>query len=283
MTRWLLIGACLLFSTVAHAQEIRQRVLLTDGTVIVGVVADTTADPVVVQTPSGVEQRVPRNRVARIEPLVGRFTRTDPTRTRLVFSPTGRTLGRRGQTRLGLLSVIVPNVTHAVSSRLDIGTAGLFMFGGDTGGILVPGAKLQVYSSPNHAVAIGTTALIPVGGGEFDGNLGLTPYLAATIGDASSAVTASVTGFIGRGANTEDLEVAEGVLLSLGGEAQVSNSIKVLGEVLVPIGGDETGAVVLPGVRFFGDRFSADLFGFVAISEGDVTGFAPLGSFSYNF
>ena len=268
----------------ALAQNAAQRVVLTDGSIVVGVVEDAEADPVVVQTASGVEQRIPRDRVARIEALAGgRFTRTDPTRTRLVFSPTGRTLGRRGQTRLGLLAVIVPNVTYAPSSRVDVGAAGIVTFGGGGGeGVVVPGVKVQAVDAPGVAVALGASAVVPFSPGD-DVAFAVTPYVAATVGDEVRAATLGVTGFFGGNASSGDFDVADGVLLSLGGEVQVANSVKVLGEVLVPIGAGTSGALVLPGVRFFGDRFAADLFGFVGFFEGEVGGFAPLGSFTYNF
>ncbi len=286
MSRSLLLWILVTLASAAHAQDATRRVILTDGTVLVGTVVDEAADPVVVLTAGGVEQRVPRDRLARIEPLVGgRFTRADPTRTRLVFSPTGRTLGRRGQTRLGLLAVVVPNVTYAASSRVDVGTAGILSFGSDGGGgVLVPGVKVQAVDAPGLAVALGASAAIPVStGDDFDGSFALTPYVAATLGNDVRAATLGVTGFFGASLSSGDVDVADGVLVSLGGEIQVSNSVKVIGEVLVPVGAGETGVLVLPGVRFFGDRFAADLFGFIASIDGEVGGFAPLGSFTYNF
>ena len=100
--------ALLFLAPALHAQtdgELR-RVVLIDGTVIVGTVVDESADPVVVVTEAGVEQRVPRAQVELVAPLIeGRFFRIDPTRTRLVLTPTGRTLGA-GRTRVGTLLYI---------------------------------------------------------------------------------------------------------------------------------------------------------------------------------
>lgn len=282
MHRLLLLLVCLL-SAAASAQDAPRRVVLTDGSVVVGVVSDEAADPVVVLTASGVEQRIPRARVARIEALAGgRFARVDPTRTRLVFSPTGRTLGRRGQTRLGLLSVVVPNVTYAVTPSVDVGGAGVFVFGDGGGGILVPGVKAQVVRAPGLDVALGASLAVPLGA-DLDGGVAVTPYVAATVGSETRAATVGVTGLIGGSYETGDFEAADGVLVSVGGELQVSNSVKLLAEAVVPIAEGDTGAIVIPGVRFFGDRFSADVFGFVAVGGGDTYGFAPLGSFTYNF
>lgn len=279
-----LLFAVLLASAV-QAQSEPRRVILVDGTVVVGTVVDETADPVVVVTASGVEQRIPRAQVRSIEALAsGRFTRVDPTRTRLVFSPTGRTLGRAGQVRLGLLSVVIPTATYAVSSRVDLGGAGILVFGGGGGGVLVPGVKVQVVGTPGFNLALGASAAIPFSTDDFfDGSFGLTPYAAGTVGSETASLTIGVTGLIGGSFSSGDFEAADGVILSVGGERQVSNSVKLLGEVLVPIGEGSTGVGVLPGVRFFGDRFSADLFGVIGYAEGEMGGFAPLGSFSYNF
>lgn len=284
--RALLLAAVFLLPALAWAQDAPRRVVLTDGTVVVGVVADEAADPIVVTTASGVEQRVPRARVARIEPLVGgRFTRVDPTRTRLVFSPTGRTMGQQGQTRLGVLSVVIPNVTYAVTPRVDLGAATFFTFGsGGVGGVLVPGAKAQVVSMPGLDAAVGASVAVPFSSGDdFDGSFAVTPYAAVSVGDVTRSATVGVTGFIGGSASQGDLTVGDGVLLSVGGEYQLTNGLKLLGEVLLPIGEGDTGVLVLPGIRFFGDRFSADIFGFVASGGGDTFGFAPLGSFTYTF
>jgi|GEM_PF-5825010 len=283
MRSFLLLLVLAITTTVATAQDATRRVVLTDGTVVVGVVDDEAADPVVVRTPSGVEQRIPRDRVARIEGLAsGRFARVDPTRTRLVFSPTGRTLGRRGQTRLGLLSVVIPNVTYAVTPTVDIGGAGVLVFGSGGGGVLVPGIKAQVVRTDGLDVALGGSVVVPLAEGT-DGGIAVTPYLAATFGDAARAATVGVTGFIGGSLSSGEFETADGVLLTVGGEVQVSNSVKLLAEALVPIAEGDSGVLVLPGVRFFGDRFSADVFGVIGSLGGEVAGFAPLGSFTYNF
>ena len=75
----------LLLASAAQAQPAPdlRRVVLVDGTTLVGIVEDESADPVVVRMRDGIEQRIPRARVAEIAPLAGgRFARVDPTRTR---------------------------------------------------------------------------------------------------------------------------------------------------------------------------------------------------------
>lgn len=282
----LLLSSTLLSASAAHAQptdDVR-RVVLTDGTVLVGTVDDETADPVVVRTRDGVEQRVPRARVAEITSLIGgRFTRLDPTRTRALVSPTGRTLGG-GRTRIGTLLYVIPNATVGLTDRVDLSGTALISFGGDAGAFLpVLGAKVGLVDTGSLAVAVGTQVAIPVSGG--DAAIAVTPYVAATLGSETRSVTLGATGFAGGDLGEGDFQTADGVVLQGSGEVQVSNRLKLLGEILVPAFADEgtDGALVLPGVRLFGDRFSVDVFGFVALGDGGAFGFAPIANFSYTF
>lgn len=270
-------------SASAQSDADLRRVVLTDGTVLVGTVDDESADPVVIRTRGGIEQRVPRARVARILPLAGgRFTRIDPTRTRTIVSPTGRTMGA-GRTRVGTLVYVVPSASTALSDRVDVSGTALFAAG--DGGFVVPvfGAKVGLVDTGTFAAAIGTAVAIPTSGG--DAAIAVTPYAAATLGDELTSATLGVTGFFGGVLGEGDIQAADGVVVQFGAEAQVSNRVKVLGEVLVPAFADEgtDGALVLPGVRFFGDQFSVDVYGVLAIGDGSAFGFAPLANFTYTF
>ncbi|PAP76411.1 hypothetical protein [Rubrivirga marina] len=276
--------AVLAFAQAAQAQsDALRRVVLADGTVLVGFVADEGADPVVLTTESGVEQRIPRAQVVEIAPLIaGRFFRLDPTRTRLVLSPTGRTLGG-GRTRVGTLLYIVPNATVGLNDRLDLGGTLFFSFGSDyLSAVPVVGAKFGVVDTGSFALAVGGnvgTAL----GEDTDGTFVATPYAAVTIGDEIRSLSASVTGLIGASLSAGDIDAADGVLLAVGGEAQLNNGVKILADVGVPIAEGGSGAVVAPGVRFFGDRYSVDLFGVLGVADGEFGGFAPIGNFAFNF
>ena len=285
MTRSLLLALVALLlvpAALAQSNAETRRVVLVNGTVLVGTVADESADPVVVVTGDGVEQRVPRAQVAEITPLIaGRFFRVDPTRTRLVLSPTGRTLGG-GRTRVGTLFYVVPNATVGVSDRFDVSGTAFVSFGGDDFAIApVVGAKLGIVDTGSFAAAVGTNVGVLLAGG--DGAAVVTPYAAVTVGSELRSVSASVTGFIG-GELGGDFVTADGVLLSFGGEAQVNNGVKLLLDALVPIAEGDNGAALLPGVRLFGDRYSVDVFGAIGIGgDGQVGGFAPLANFAFTF
>ncbi len=285
MPRLLLLAlAALCLASAAHAQSgpDTRRVVLTNGTILVGTVADETADPVVIVTRDGVEQRVPRAQVAEITPLIGgRFFRVDPTRTRLVLSPTGRTLGR-GRTRVGTLVYIVPNATVGVSDRIDLSGTAFIGFGGDDFAFVpVVGGKVGLVDTGTFAAAVGTNVGLAFGGG--DEAALITPYAAMTVGSETRSASASVTGFVGGDLGAGDFETADGVLLSFGGEAQVNNGVKLLVDVLATVGEGDDGVALLPGVRLFGDRYSVDVFGAIGIADGDVIGFAPFANFAFTF
>lgn len=274
------VAALLAPAALAQTASETRRVVLANGTVLVGTVADETADPVVVVTRDGVEQRVPRAQVVEITPLIdGRFFRVDPTRTRLVLSPTGRTLGR-GRTRVGTLVYIVPNATYGVSDRVDVSGTAFFAFGDEFAFAPVLGGKVGLVDTGSFAAAVGTNvgfAFADGGGGAL-----VTPYAAVTAGSELRSVSASVTGFIG-GEIGGDFEAADGVLLAFGGEAQVNNGVKLLVDVLATAGEGDDGVAVLPGVRLFGDRYSVDVFGAIGVVGGEVGGFAPFANFAFTF
>jgi hypothetical protein len=272
-----------------------RRVVLVNGDVFVGTVADETADPLVVVTEDGVRREFARGRVERVAPLIrGRFFRTDPVRTSLFVGPTARTQGT-GQVRVGL-TTFVPTATVGVSDRVDLTGAGAFSFGTDGGGFVpLVGVKGAVVAREGLTVALGASAAALVGSSDTyvvcgpsgcdtvrDDNDGFlaVPYGAVTVGDETRAFTAGVAGFVG-GIDGE-VEIANGAGLWAGAEVQVNNGVKLIGEALTVVGGGDFGLVALPGVRLFGNRFAFDIIGFVSLIEDDgpdalsVYGFAPV-------
>ena len=291
MRRRLLL-AFLLLATVASgttaaaqgADPGLRRVVLTDGTVVVGTVVDEAADPLVVVAENGVEQRIPRDRVAEITPLFdGRFSRLDPNRSRLFIVPTGRTLGR-GNGRLSTFIYILPNVAYGVTDRIDASGSAFLLFGSaDAGAILSGNLKVQPLRTDGVAAAVGATATVPVGTGE--GGLGGFLYGVGTFGSETRAFTGGVIGIYGSGFDEDDggLGVADGVLVLAGYEHQLTSGLKLITENYLAVGEGSTSGIITAGVRLFGDRFAVDLYGFVAAAEGEFGGFAPIANFSYNF
>ncbi|MEM1044460.1 MAG: hypothetical protein AAGI91_17760 [Bacteroidota bacterium] len=307
MTRFLLAPLALLLAIpTLQAQDDLRRVVLINGDVYVGVVEDETSDPVTIRTTDGIERRFAQAEIDFIAPLIrGRFFRTDPVKTRLFLAPTARTLGG-GEFR-GDLTYIFPSVTAGLSDRVDLVASGL-LGGGSGGGSSVffsplVGLKGQVYATESAQVALGLSAQVALGGG--DSGFSALPYGVVTLGDETRAVSFGLGGAIG--GFSSEVEVAEAIVYGLGVETQINNGVKLFVEALGTIGiGSETeecfqdtfggrtcfttdeplgnGLLVLPGVRFFGDRFAFDVIGFIATDFDTLVGFAPVGArASYSF
>ena len=73
------------------------RIILTDGSELVGRVISESTAKVVFRTSSGVQMEIDRSSIKEMQSIdgqwiEGRFVRGDPNRTRLFFAPTARTL-----------------------------------------------------------------------------------------------------------------------------------------------------------------------------------------------
>ncbi len=286
MRLFLLFPLVLLLSSSAWAQDDSvRRVVLTDGSTYVGTVEDENADPLVVVTRDGIRREFARDRVALVAPLIrGRFFRTDPVGTRFFFAPTARTLG--GGAFRGDLALIYPSITAGLSDRVDVLATGFVSFGNESFITPLVGLKGLVYDSPSAKVALGTSALVTLGGGA--GGFVAVPYGVVTLGDETRAVSFGVAGALGTFSTeevvidgddvstTSGVEIANGVLLGLGGEVQLNNGVKLLAESFVGVGEGDSGLLVLPGVRFFGNRFAFDVLGFLVTDFREVAGLAPV-------
>ncbi len=294
------VVAVLAFAALAPAARAQsnaevRRVVLVNGDVYVGVVEDEAADPIVLVTRDGIRREFRRDQVDVIAPLIrGRFFRTDPVGTGLVVAPTARTQGA-GAVRVGVTG-FVPTVNVGVSDRVDLTGAGVVSFGSEGGGFIpLVGLKAAVVDREGMSVALGVSAAALLGSsyesyecGEFDctvtersddGFLAV-PYGVVTMGDETRAFTAGVAGFIG-GVDNE-VNLADGVAVWIGGETQLNNGVKLIGEALTAVGSGDSGVVLLPGVRLFGDSFAFDIVGFITIGDYtgddglDLYGFAPI-------
>ena len=277
-----LLAVALTASAQAQDRSDLRRVVLTNGDVYVGTVADETADPLVIVTADGIERQFRRSQVAFVAPLIrGRFFRTDPIKTRLFFAPTARTLGA-GEFR-GDLTYLYPSITAGLSDRVDFVGSGFVTVGDGAFATPLLGVKGTVYEGERAQVALGTSALFAFGDG-VEGGFIAVPYGVVTLGDETRAVSFGVGGALGGAIGTGDIEVADGVVVGFGAEAQLNNGVKLFVESLAGFSEGDSGLLVLPGVRFFGDRFAFDVIGFLATDFESVVGFAPVGfRASYGF
>jgi hypothetical protein len=249
------------------------ELLLKDGSRLYGTVERESEDEVVFRSTSGLvvtARRADIARLRRVEGSVtnGEFRRADPNATRLFFAPTGRALPK-GQVYLGVFEFLMPFVQVGVTDRISLGGGTPLVFGLGDGWErpfwVTP--KVQVYNSGRVQVALGTMHVFDTS----DSGGGLA-YAVGTFGSHDGAVTVGVgrtyTGFDGGG-----------TVLMIGGERQVARGMKLLTENYVWKGGD---GILTGGVRFFGERLSADIGLAVPMGMGDLIAF-PVVNFVYVF
>ena len=264
-----------------HAQEDTSatkkphRIILKDGSEVIGTIEAEDSSQVEFRTLSGVSMRIPRGQIKEHEQLAGvivasEYKRFDPNYTRLFFAPTARPL-KQGQGYFSAYQIFFPFVAVGVTDFLSL-----------AGGIsLIPGAKEQIYYlapklTPLHLENIDVSAgvlYINATGTDFSG-VGIV-YGVGTYGKQDAALTAGLGWGFAQG------EVSNKPILMLGGELRISNSIKLLTENWIPPGTDVF--LYSFGIRFFGESLAADL-GLIGSSKG-LNGFPfiPWLGFAYNF
>ena len=247
---------------------------LDDGSRAYGSVASASADEIVFETMSGVVIRVRPDQVVSLKEIEGvvrdgEFQPSDPNSTRLLFGPTARSLPK-GQAYLGIYEFFMPIAQVGVTDRFSVGggTPLFFSFEGD--GFDRPywiTPKLQVYDGRKVQAAVGLFQ--GFGGGASAG----IAYGVVTAGGAAG----SVTGGAGVGYNDAGDRTA---IVMLGGDSPMRRNVKFITENYVL--GNGTGIASM-GVRFFGERLSADLA--LAVPFGSEIGsfVFPVVNFVYLF
>jgi hypothetical protein len=249
------------------------EVRLKDGSVLYGVVERGTPDRVVIRTISGVLVEVARAQVASMAPargvvIDGEFRPSDANATRLMFSPTGRSL-RKGQGYVGVYEFILPFVQVGVTDRLSLGVGTpLLFFGDDTSRPVWVTPKYQFYRGSRVSAAAGVMHFHVFG---EDARVGLA-YGVATMGSDDNAWTVGSGWAYSRYYENEydpacwsvpyqpcapdRVARTEGSpVVMVGGERRLSRRVKFLSENYVFDGG----GIASFGVRFLGERLSADL------------------------
>ncbi|MCK5572430.1 MAG: hypothetical protein KAJ12_06700 [Bacteroidetes bacterium] len=253
------------------------KVILTDGSAFIGIIEFQDADSVRFRTLSNVLIVVGRNAVKSIEKLPGEivdgsYRRVDPNRSRLLFAPTARPI-RSGQGYFAVYEIFFPFIAVGIADVLSL-----------AGGVsLVPGLDEQLfYLAPKISLPLGSeVADFALGaiygnmtGGSEDG-AGVV-YGVGTFGGNYTALT------VGLGYGFHGADFSDRPVVLLGGEAQVSNSVKFVSENWIPVGSDK--ALLSLGIRFFGDALSADLGLFYPLgAETNGFPFLPWLGFAYCF
>ena len=262
-------------AVIAVADTVKQ-IRLTDGSVFYGRIVAVDGDLVTIQLESGTRIEVTRPQIYSVQRTASRLVRgerweADPNATRLFFGPTGRALGR-GTGYFAVYELLMPFLSYGITDRISI-SGGTPIVPAAMGELLYLAPKVTVISRPGVDFAAGAIAFFLPG---EDESLGLA-YGVGTFGTSDNAFTAGVgVPFI---AGEED-DIADRVVIMFGAEARASRRTKFIGESYFVPG--EAGGVLALGVRFFGERLSADAgLGFLL---GDDAGCClPIVNFVYVF
>ena len=225
------------------------ELVLRDGSRLYGTVEHDDEHEVVFRTRAGAIVTAPRTNITVLRKVTGvlfgdEFQRTDPNATRLFFGPTGRSLAK-GQTYLGVYEFVMPFVQVGITDRFSIGGGTPLIFGlgdGDRPFWITP--KLQVINGASTQVAVGLFQ-----GANFDGDGGGIAYVVGTRGNTVNSFT------IGGGLAYANDGGQSGIIM-VGAEGTVRRNMKVITENYL---WKEGTGVASAGVRFFGERLSADV------------------------
>ena len=247
------------------------ELVLKDGSRAYGTIERQTDDEVVLRTQGGATVTARRQEIASLRLVEGRvergeFIRKDLHRTRLFFAPTGRSLDR-GEVSFGVFQFVAPFVQVGVTDRISVGGGTPLLFGIDEWNRpfwVTP--KVQVVRTPRAQAAVGLLHVF-----DTDGDSGGIAYGVGTFGDNDNALTA--------GAGLAYAGDDRGGVVMFGGEGRVRRNLKVMTENYVWKGGD---GLLSGGVRFLGERLSADLALVVPLGIGDFIAF-PVVNFVYVF
>jgi hypothetical protein len=256
------------------ATGVTQELQLNDGTRLIGRVESTGDGQFTFRTTAGLELKLETTSVQSLRPFTGRIVKgelweNDPNTTRLFFAPTGRSL-KRGEAYFGVYEVFMPFVQVGVTDRLSIGGGTPLIFGDfERPFWLTP--KFQIVNGARTSASIGVIHLFNVD--EDSGGAGIA-YGVVTHGSEDAAVTIGA-GYAYRDHESRDAYAPYGYyeeehrsgspVVMIGGEKRTSKRVKIVTENYV----FKAGGIASAGVRFFGEKLSAD-FGLVFPLDGDV-------------
>ena len=264
------------FSQQDTTSEKPGRLILRDGSELIGRVLTEDSVSITFRTVSNISMTIPRNQVKTIERLSGEiiggeFVRNDPNHTRLLFSPTARSL-KAGQGYFSAYEIFFPLLAVGIADFMTL-----------AGGVsLLPGADAQLFYLAPKITPLQVDNLSLAGGVLY---MGITSGGTKGFGIIYGVTTygtqrASVTGGLGWGFYGD--ETADRPVIMVGGELRASNSIKFITENWFPPGSDV--ALLSFGIRFFGESLAADLgFWYPAGSRTSGFPFLPWLGFAYNF
>jgi hypothetical protein len=261
------------------------EVRLVDGSTLVGRLVAEEGDLLTFETTAGIRIQASRAQiasmtVARGQVVNGAFWREDPNRTRLLLlSPTGRSL-RQGEGYLSSFWIFFPFVGYGITDEVTL-AAGTPLIPGVIGRVVYIAPKVRVLEQQDLSVSVGTLSLFATE--ELASGSGGIVYGVGTFGSPDRSISAGA-GWL-YVLSDRNSELSNQPAIMLGGELRTGARTKLLTENFFVPG--EAGALVSGGMRFFGERLSAD-FGLAAVvglenqTDGRTPWF-PVLNFVYNF
>lgn len=266
--------------TVAIAADSLYTIRLSDGSVLYGRVTGQTVETLTVETQSGATVRLRRDQLVSMTLLAGRVVNgqvwsDDPHATRLFFGPTARAIPK-GEGYFGVYELFFPFVSYGVTDRFTI-SGGTPIIPEMIGQVFYIAPKYEVLRTPKASAAVGVLALFATE--EISGGSAGLLYGVGTIGTPDRALTVGATvPFI---AGDGESEIGDKPVFMVGGEARISRRTKFLTENYFMPG--ESGGLISGGVRFFGERLSADFGLGAGFEDGGSACCLPLVNFVYSF
>lgn len=258
------------------------RVELNDGSSLIGTVISKDDDHIVFRTTGGVESTIPHEQIRSTEELAGRiidgrYVRFDPNRTRLFFAPTARPL-QQGHGYFAAYEVFFPFVSYGATNMLSL-AGGMSLIPTAPLGMFYIAPKVTVLQEGTTDVALGT--FVGTVRERFSEDTAATfgvLYGMTTLGSEVRALS------VGLGFAFAEGEVSSSPVVMLGGETQLSNSIKLVSENYI-LFSEPQEPLLSGGVRFFGEQLAADfgLFTTPSLLERGGFPFFPWLGFAYNF
>ncbi|MGD8278296.1 MAG: hypothetical protein PVH00_09740 [Gemmatimonadota bacterium] len=279
------LGAALLAAESGRlrAQAVEQtdtvyRVRLADGSTLYGRVVESSEARVVVLTEAGVRVEVERSQIRDMTPLAGRLVNgqvwpEDANRTRLFFGPTGRALGD-GEGYVGLYELFFSFIAVGIGDRVTL-AGGTPIFPGAIGDVIYLAPKVTLVNEDRLQFAAGALSFFLTESID-EGSVGIA-YGVLTMGSADDAVTLGAGWGFALGG--DESSIADEPVIMMGLERRASRSIKLISENYYAAGD----LLVSGGIRFLGERFSADVGLAGALGTGDSSFGLPILSVAWRF
>jgi hypothetical protein len=234
-------------------------VRLKDGSLLVGLLVDRTADSVRIVT-SGGRMTLNASEVTEIKVIDaadlhnGTYWAPDPHDSRLFFGPTGRTLAK-GSGYFSDLYLFLVNGAVGVTDRLTLGAGMSFVPSSDflNNNVYYVTPKVGLVRSETFNVAAGALIGVVPGSNTRTSSRAGIYYLVATSGRPDASLT------YGLGYSYFDSSVSGDATLMLGGNVRVARHVSLMTENYVFTGPGGGYWAPIYGVRFIGDHLSADL------------------------